>query len=237
MKISVCLATYNGEKYLDEQIKSILTQLNENDELIVSDDNSTDRTVDIINSFYDSRIKLFYNEGPRGYTSNFENALKRANGDIIFLSDQDDVWMNCKVNKMIKKLENADLVVSDVKIVNSNLDIISDSHFKLHNVKKGFIRNFLFTRYIGASMAFKKVVLDRALPFPNKKDLCAHDYWLAIVGEAYYTVEILEVPTLLYRRHDTNVSTGGEKSKNSFWKKVKNRVYSVSILLNRWKIK
>ena len=95
--VSVCMATYNGGKYIKEQIDSILGQLSNNDELIISDDNSTDDTVDIINRISDSRVRLFFNK-QKGYTNNFENALKQVRGDIIFLSDQDDIWMDNKVN-------------------------------------------------------------------------------------------------------------------------------------------
>ena len=89
--ISVCMATYNGEKYIQEQIDSILCQLSKDDELVISDDHSTDATCDIIKSYNDRRIKLFLNELAKGVTHNFENALLHSKGDIIFLADQDDV--------------------------------------------------------------------------------------------------------------------------------------------------
>ena len=88
--ISVCIATYNGEKFIKQQIDSILVQLFDGDELLISDDNSTDRTVEIIKQIADSRIKLFFNK-EKGYTSNFENVLKQVSGDIVFLSDQDEI--------------------------------------------------------------------------------------------------------------------------------------------------
>ncbi|MDE5758415.1 MAG: glycosyltransferase, partial [Allobaculum sp.] len=91
--ISVCIATYNGERYIETQIRSILDQLNEDDEIIISDDSSTDRTLDIIRSLNDSRIKLFAGNKFHSRTFNFENALKQATGDFIFLSDQDDIWL------------------------------------------------------------------------------------------------------------------------------------------------
>ena len=90
--ISVCIATYNGEKYLREQLDSILPQLAESDEVIVSDDGSTDGTIDLITSLNDPRIKIVSNSGRKGYVGNFENALKHTTGDYIFLSDQDDIW-------------------------------------------------------------------------------------------------------------------------------------------------
>lgn len=99
MKVSVAMATYNGEKYLEQQIDSILMQLGSDDELIISDDHSSDRTVAIIEKYInnDHRVKLFMNE-ESGVTSNFENAIKRTQNEIIFLSDQDDVWKPEKVS-------------------------------------------------------------------------------------------------------------------------------------------
>ncbi|MCD8291094.1 MAG: glycosyltransferase, partial [Prevotella sp.] len=97
MKVSVCIATYNGEKYIEEQIRSILSQLSDNDEVIISDDGSHDQTLSLIQSIGDKRIKIFQNEGRHGFKYNFENTLKKVQGDYIFLCDQDDVWLPNKV--------------------------------------------------------------------------------------------------------------------------------------------
>jgi len=232
MKISVCMAAYNGEMYIREQIESILKQLKVNDELIISDDNSSDNTSEIIREIGDPRIKLIMNKGEKGYTKNFENALKESSGDIIFLSDQDDVWVDNKVEIMLKHLENSDMVISNAKIVDSQLQVINDSHFLLHDVKKGFWNNFLKTRYIGACMAFKRSVLEQALPFPKHQKYCAHDYWLTIVSEAYYKVSLEDSPLLLYRRHGKNASSGGHFSNNSLWIKIVVRLYAAINLIS-----
>ncbi|MEK5777350.1 glycosyltransferase, partial [Acinetobacter nosocomialis] len=100
--ISVCLATYNGEKYIVEQLTSILSQLSPTDEVIISDDHSTDETLLLIKSLNDPRIKIITNELGKGYTKNFENAINHSSGDYIFLSDQDDVWVENKVELMMK---------------------------------------------------------------------------------------------------------------------------------------
>lgn len=94
------MTTYNGEKYISVQLDSILKQLSENDEVIISDDSSTDRTVDVIKNFKDKRIKLYEDNHFHSPIFNFENALEKASGDIIFLSDQDDVWLDNKVKIM-----------------------------------------------------------------------------------------------------------------------------------------
>lgn len=232
MKISVCMAAYNGEVYLREQIESILKQLKVGDELIISDDNSRDNTSKIIREISDPRIKFIMNNGEKGYTKNFENALKESSGDIIFLSDQDDVWVDNKVEVMLKHLEDYDMVVSNAKIVDSQLKVIDDSHFRLYDVKKGFWNNFIKTRYIGACMAFKRDVLVKALPFPKHQKYCAHDYWLTLVSEAFYKVSLEEVPLLLYRRHGKNASSGGEFSKNSLWIKIVVRLYATINLIS-----
>ena len=228
MKISVCMATYNGEQYIEAQIKSILVQLQENDELIISDDKSNDRTLEIISNLNDHRINVFINEGEKGYTKNFENALVNAKGDIIFLADQDDVWTSCKVEIILKGLEESDMIISNATIVSSDLKIINSSHFDLYRVKNGFLHNFIKTRYIGACMAFRKDVLIKALPFPKYQKYCAHDYWITLVGEIFFKVALEDTPLLLYRRHGNNASTGGTVSSNSFLKKVFTRVYCIS---------
>src|SRR5687768_2114930 len=119
-KISVCIATYNGEKYNTEQLESILRQLPSDAEVIISDDSSTDNTLQIIDSFNDSRIHVWPNQKFRSPIFNFENALKHSHGDYIFLSDQDDIWMPDRIKKMLPLLNEFDLVVSDCKVVNDN---------------------------------------------------------------------------------------------------------------------
>ena len=122
MKISVCLATYNGEKYIKEQLDSILPQLSANDEIIISDDNSTDDTINIIRSLNDERIKIYVNK-TKGIVKNFENALNNASGDIIFLSDQDDVWKNDKVKKILSAFSSD----NSLTFVFSNAEIIDEN--------------------------------------------------------------------------------------------------------------
>ena len=231
MKISVCMATYNGEKYIKEQLVSILSQLKDEDEVIISDDNSTDNTLDVIKALNDNRIQIYLNSKENGYTRNFENALEKSSGDIIFLADQDDVWLENKVEVLLKSLETNDFVVSNCKIVDSELNVLNTSHFKLRGVKQGFMHNLLLTRYVGACMALKKEVLQKSLPFPSNAKFSAHDYWICLISELYFKVGLVEEPLVLYRRHDANASNGGEKSKNSLLHKLTVRVYTMFNLL------
>ena len=129
--ISVCMATYNGERFLREQIDSILCQLAPDDELIISDDGSTDGTLDIIQSYNDKRIKLLHHKKKSEYakikysrnfyyaTDNFENALQAAQGDYIFLADQDDVWMKDKAKLMSSYLDKFDCVMCNNQIIDT----------------------------------------------------------------------------------------------------------------------
>ncbi|HIF9375644.1 TPA: glycosyltransferase family 2 protein [Photobacterium damselae] len=231
--ISVCLATYNGSSYIMEQINSILTQLSAEDELIISDDGSTDNTLDIILSYDDVRIKVFSNKGVKGYTHNFESALKHCSGDVIFLSDQDDIWLPNKVSTCMKKLKNNDFVVHNASVVDSNLKVLERSYFKFKNVRKGFLSNLISIRYLGCCMAFNRDVLNKALPFPIKNRIITHDSWLSLISELYFKTELIETPLILYRRHENNTSMGGASEGNSLFMKVKIRIYSVIYLFNR----
>lgn len=225
MKISVCIATYNGEEFIQEQLKSILKQIKKNDEIIISDDYSTDNTIKKIKELNDRRINIFFNEFERGYTKNFENAILKSSGEIIFLSDQDDIWLDKKVEKCLLKLENSDFIVTDAKVIDANLKIITNSLFELVKTKKGLLNNLLYNRYYGCCIAFRRKILKKALPFPKNSELAYHDRWLPIIAEMYYKVELEDTPCILYRRHDRNVSLFNEKSKNSMFAKICMRVY------------
>ncbi len=230
---TVCIATYNGEKYLVEQLDSIMNQISLNDEVIISDDGSTDNTIDIIKSYNDKRIKLVFNKYERGYTGNFENALSYANGDYIFLADQDDIWNPQKVSTLLNSLIKFDFVVSDCEVVNEELDVIDESHFNTRKVKKGFMYNLLYTRYVGAAMAFNKDVLKKSLPFPVNRKYCAHDYWICLIAEKYFKTGLINTPLIKYRRHSSNASNGGEKSSNSLLHKVLVRIYTLFHIIRR----
>ncbi|WP_445777214.1 glycosyltransferase family 2 protein [Shewanella sp.] len=237
MKISVCMATYNGERYILEQLVSILSQLSVDDEVVISDDNSTDNTENIVKSINDPRIIFIENEYERGYTKNFEYSLTHSSGDIIFLADQDDVWLPNKVNSLLLALKDSDFVVSDCKVVDTDLQVIHKSHFAIHNVKAGFVNNFLLPRYIGACMAFNRKVLNYALPFPKKQKYSAHDYWISLVSEMRFKVKVIDEPLILYRRHDSNTSNGGKKSQNSLSHKLSVRIHTGFFLFKRWLVR
>ncbi len=208
--ISVCMATYNGEQYIREQLESILSQLGENDEVIISDDGSKDNTLRIVKDLKDSRIKAFNNVAPHGVVPNFENALRHASGDVIFLADQDDVWLPHKVQTVLKHLEHCDWVAHNVEMADGNLNLQGIDFFTLRNTKYGFWKNIWKMRYLGCTMAFKKEALKYIMPFP--KDILWHDMWAAAILHAKYNGELIRESLMYYRRHGYNASPTSEKS-------------------------
>ncbi len=229
--ISVCLASYNGERYIKEQLLSILKQIDKDDEIIISDDASSDKTIDIINSINDRRIKLI--DGPQqGPAKNFENALLHSKGDLIFLSDQDDVWLDNKVSRMIDVLKDCDLVLSDCRIVNMQLEVTNPSYFSILPPKTGVLNNIVRNHYLGCCLAFNRKVLDYSLPFP--KDIVMHDIWIGLCANAFCKVKVINMPLMLYRRHDDTVSFAAGVSENSIGYKIKYRLQMILALLRRY---
>ena len=220
--ISVCIATYNGEIFIREQIDSILRQLSSDDEIIVSDDGSTDGTISIINSIDDKRIRVI--EGPRKQspTSNFECALKASKGDYIFMSDQDDVWKPNKVKICMEWLQRYDCVVSDAEVTDSSLNPLYPSLYAIMQVRQGRIYNTIWKNgYTGCCMAFRRNVLEASLPFP--KDIPMHDIWIGNVAAYKYNVKFIPDTLIYFRRHEDTTSCNGKGSKYSIWQQMKFR--------------
>lgn len=237
--ISVCIATHNGGRFLKEQLTSILCQIGENDEVIISDDGSTDDTLKIINGFNDKRIIVVNQKSPKGLpaheyaTLNFENALKASHGDYIFLSDQDDVWVHNKVAVMMKYLEKFSYVVSDCYVTDANLNIISNSRFTPESgiTKNKYLAFLKSTPYQGSCAAFRREVLNKALPFPN--GIQSHDRWIGFVADFYFSVKIIPNCLIYYRRHEGVASTGAEgKSRDSIWGRLANRFEYIKGLIS-----
>ena len=229
--ISVCIATYNGERFIREQIDSILRQLSSDDEIIVSDDGSTDDTISIINSIDDKRIRII--EGPRKHspTLNFECAMKEAKGDYIFLADQDDVWKPNKVEVCIKWLQNYDCVVSDAAVTDSNLNQLYPSLYAIMQVRHGRIYNTIWKNgYTGCCMAFRRNVLNASLPFP--KNIPMHDIWIGNVAAYKYNTKFIPDKLIMFRRHNETISCNGKGSKYSIWQQMKFRWSIIKNIVN-----
>lgn len=220
--ISICIATYNGEKYIKDQLSSILHQLNKEDEIIISDDGSTDNTLTIIQSFNDSRIKVFYNSKKHGVVPNFENSLKHVNGDYIFLSDQDDIWHPNKVKRCLEILKNNSLVIHNSLIMDAKGKISDIDFFSLRKSKKGYWKNLYKNSFVGSCMAFRKELLPHILPFPNH--ILWHDMWIGLMAEKKGNTVFIPDILLYYRRHGNNASATAEKSSFSFLFQLKYRL-------------
>jgi len=222
--ISVCMATYNGEKYIRRQLESILSQLAEDDEVVISDDGSWDRTLEIVASFGDKRIRVL-NHRPCGVAFNFENAIKEAKGEYIFLSDQDDIWCPGKVSKCRAALESgAELVLHNAEVTDGEgQPIMSETFFDLKHSAPGFWRNWSRNAFIGCCMAFHVSVVPRVTPFPQHINL--HDEWIGLYM-SYVGAEMtfLREPLIKYCQHEGNVSNCVYASKNSLWWKFCKRI-------------
>lgn len=224
------MASYNGEKYIKQQMDSIFDQSIQIDELIISDDSSTDKTIEIIKSYNDKRIKLIENQKFSSPIFNLENALKHAKGDYIFLADQDDVWYPDKVKIVLKHLENHNLVVTDCKLIDKDNNTLAPSFFQLINSGQGFFKNLIKNTYLGCCMAFDKSVLNYALPFPKK--IAMHDIWIGLNAELFSSVYFCDETLISYRKHENNQTpyTGG-KSKNTALYMVKYRMEMIALIL------
>ena len=214
-KIDILMATYNGEKYLKEQIESILNQSYENINLIISDDCSNDNTKKILQEYEkkDKRIKVYYQKENLGYIKNFEFLSKKIENEIYMLSDQDDVWLPQKVEKSYEllKKENADLVFGDLEVVDENLNTIYPSFgdFMLLNRKikkyiKSYKLNYLYNCVTGCTVMSKKKFIKQMMPFPFKSKYVAHDHWLAIMLSINGKVAYMQKKYIKYRQHGNN---------------------------------
>lgn len=230
MKISVALAAYKGEKYIAGQIDSILSQLGADDELIVSDDYPSGKTKAVVESFAakDGRVKYLEGKG-KGVVKNFENALNACSGDIIFLCDQDDVWLPDKVQTVMAEFENgAQLVMHDASITDADLNVTNPSCFSVHGANTSLCKNLLKNTFVGCCMAFTKDLLSETMPFPN--GIAMHDWWIALVAlKKKRKTVLIQKPLILWRRHGENV-TG---NKTTAAQKISWRLNMLSALMRK----
>jgi glycosyltransferase involved in cell wall biosynthesis len=230
-RISVCLASYNGERFIGDQLASILQQLSGDDEVIVSDDGSRDATLARVRAFADARIRLVVNQGRRGPTWNFEHALRHARGRYIFLADQDDVWLPAKVDRMLHGLSHAVLAVSDCVLVDVEGRVLGESFFGSRGSKPGLLHNLFKNSYLGCCMAFRKEVLALALPFPDR--IYTHDAWIGLVAEAMWGTFFIPERLILYRRHAQSYSPTAGPSPNTTWTRIRMRYHMIAALVRR----
>jgi glycosyltransferase involved in cell wall biosynthesis len=201
------MATYNGERFLAEQLQSILSQLSPNDEIIIVDDASQDSTCAVIDGFCDSRIRLIQNATNRGVVASFETALQQTTGEIVFLSDQDDIWRADKVKTVLQVFRSNSaitMVVSDAVLIDQDGAVLGPSYYSQRGrFSDRVLTNLARCKFLGCTMAFRTEVLQKAFPFPSSR-LFLHDLWIGMVnrlsgGRTQYLPDSL----VSYRRHDS----------------------------------
>lgn len=203
-QISIAIATYNGEKYLHEQLDIILNQTVQPSEIIIVDDCSTDNTWQILQSYArnNSTIKIHQNESNLGTCQTFNKAILLTTGDLIALSDQDDVWLPNKLERLTANIGDNLLIHSDAYIVDESLNIVSTT-FKKGVMSQQYFTDYLFANNVtGCTCMFSRKLLDVAFPIPV--GFYIHDHYLALAASYFGSIKYINEPLIKYRQHDNN---------------------------------
>jgi len=212
--INLLLSTYNGEKYLKEQLDSLLAQTYKNIEIIVRDDGSSDGTLDILNTYDVVVLDSSENVGPKkSFASLLEYAVQNTDSDYFMFCDQDDVWNQDKIeniyNRMLelesKYLDLPLLVHSDLEVVDENLVSIHKSfmYYQHIDAKQNKLNNLLIQNTVtGCTMMINRKLVEIALPIP--KEAIMHDWWLGLVATKFGKISYLDETTIKYRQHVKN---------------------------------
>lgn len=211
--ISVAMAVYNGEKYLSEQLDSILKQLQQQDEIVISYDKSTDNTWELLQQYKNKYpvIKVLENKNP-GINGNFNNAIAGCSGDYIFICDQDDRWADNKRDAVLETFEKtgADMVIHNGVHIDGTGKVISEPFFTMFRIGDGKIKNLLKPRYSGCCTAFSRRMAQKIMPMPMNLD--AYDHWIGTVGEFFGKIAYDERVLLYHRIHGDNVTPISSRS-------------------------
>lgn len=209
-KIDILMATYNGEKYLVEQLDSIINQTYRNWNLLIRDDNSTDKTLEIIQNYHkkDKRIKILKdNKGNLGIVRNFEELLKSSESEFIMFSDQDDIWVENKLDmylKMIEKIKNKGFMIhSDAILFDKNKsNILKETFISKKAINRG-LENVFFNYFVqGATILISKEIKNFILPFP--KEVYLHDRYIHLISELFFERIFVNKALIYYRQHGDN---------------------------------
>lgn len=231
-KVSVCMASYNGALYIKQQIESILSQLGQEDEVIIVDDCSMDSTREVISSIYDNRIKLYQNTSNKGVVKTFEEAVRLAENEYIFLADQDDVWTVNRMEKMLRVIQNYPFMLVTGNFISidrqgKRIDMVPvkikarESCTYIRNIYNIFRGKSV---YYGCAMAFKRELKEIILPFPKYME--SHDAWIAMAANLLKSNIHLEYTVLAHRLHGNNVT----KSHRSIREKLYSRILFIRAL-------
>jgi glycosyltransferase involved in cell wall biosynthesis len=212
--VAVVVATYNGATYLPPQLESIIKQTHKPSQIIIIDDASSDDTVTIAQAFAAAHpeVIVVQNETRLGYIKNFEKGMLLVNANYVALSDQDDIWMPHKLEKLLASIGDQMLAYSDSELIDSNGHLL---HKKMSSIKNQLAYHTPIMYAIGAwapghAMLFKKELIDKAVPFPTH---VTHDFWLGFVATCYSTVVYVNEPLVHYRQHNQN-AIGADTTKN-----------------------
>ena len=203
------MAVYNGEAYLRAQVESILAQLRPGDALIAVDDASTDGSAAILASFADPRLRVERHARNLGVLKTVERALELAEGEIVLLSDQDDLWLPGRLASVLEAFAahpRATMVVSDATLIDAEGRVTSPSFFALRGRFSGNpLHNLVKNKCLGCTMAFRRAMLEIFLPIPP--DVPMHDIWFGVLNGLYGSACYIDRPLVAYRRHGGNAST------------------------------
>ena len=234
--VSIAMTTYNGEKYLIQQLDSILTQTYKNLEVIICDDKSLDNTAKIIKEYQksDSRIKFFPNETNLGFKKNFEKAISFCSGEYIALSDQDDIWEKNKIELLLENIKDFDLIHSACSLIDENSIQISPLWLKEDDLKYTFSKIIFGNSVTGCTTLFKKELLKDFFPIPRGEYY--HDWWLALLAIKGNGIVFFNKPLVKYRQHSSqdtgaNIDTLRKKLNRyyeSFFNKKDSLRYKIS---------
>ena len=214
-QVDILLASYNGKKYIEAQISSILNQTYKNIKLIISDDCSTDGTIDILKKYAqkDKRIQLHLQEKNLGVVKNIEFLLKNVTNNLYMLSDQDDVWLPEKIERSVKYLKenDADLVFGDLRIVDEKLNTIYESFSKYMLLDRKINKyigskklNYLYNCVTGCTVLSKKKFIKEILPLPTISKYMIHDHWIGLIISFNGKLAYMPEQYILYRQHGNN---------------------------------
>lgn len=208
MTVSVVMASYNGEAFIQQQIESILPQLGPEDEFLISDDGSTDATLSIIQSFQKNNHQIVLIKGPKkGPSANFEEAMKHAGKEIVLLTDQDDIWIDGKVSAVKEAFErhpNIDIFLHNAGFCDTEGKPLSGDTFAQRGTRHGVFHNWLKSGYYGCCMGIRRSFLEKALPFPVPNVL--HDQYLGLIAEWEKTALFSDNQWIWHRLHGSNQS-------------------------------
>lgn len=237
--VSIALATYNGAKYLNQQLDSILNQTYTNIEIIIVDDASNDGTTQIIESYQQTHknIRFHQNDKNLGLLRTFEKAINLSTGDFIALCDQDDIWLPNKIETLLANIDDNLLIHSDAKLIDESNNIIGESHFALAKRRDKYI----FSDYVvsnnvtGCTCLFSKKLKELALPFPEY--FYSHDHYLALVASFYGQIKLINEALILYRQHGNNVIGAKRPQFADFYLECKKKSESYASMLKLSKFK